>query len=603
MFLESLLRVSIQGGAAIAALYLASRLFPAVSPKLRLWMWRLLFLKLVVGLVPLAPLSLKILPGEPTLPAPAPLALPQVNERSIKARIPGPSEFRQPTTSFQEGDRAPLAPWLAFYLLGVVAVGGRAVYLAVSFRTILRSARPVTDPALLSTLWDLSQAAGRNVAPVLLESADVSTAMVVGCKNSAILIPSLSEPCEDVSLTLAHEVAHLRHHDLEWNCFTSVVQTLFFFHPLVWLAARAHRLAQESAADLTAIRLSKTSPRRYAEMLVRATVVGPPSVKSVAAGMSVSGSMSSMQQRLKDMRYFNSKPTVATLTLATLLSSVSIAMVPTYSLERRAPVVPYEPSFVTESMAVQTKASATEPDHKSNQVHRKLNPKSKPAKASHVVHKPASVVVPKSIAAIRPVKAGASHELALDGIPAREGFRKLFQTYGKSFSMTSDVTGIVTLFAHDVTFEQALANLVGQVNATYKIEGGIYAISRMQAREPFGRGRRFANGNFLPGQRSEPAFQPGAFASGNSGLMDLEMSQADVREALRAVFKRADVSYTISPDVQGVVTVSLRNVTLDVALLNVTRQVDATFRIEGGVYQVVKRIPSGQAGINGAGKG
>ncbi len=75
-------------------------------------------------------------------------------------------------------------------------------------------------------------------------------------------------------------------------------------------------------------------------------------------------------------------------------------------------------------------------------------------------------------------------------------------------------------------------------------------------------------------------------------ISSLELEQADVREALRALFKNVNVSYSIAPEVQGPITVSLKNVTFETALQNVLRQVDATYRIEAGVYEIVKKAES-----------
>ncbi len=72
-------------------------------------------------------------------------------------------------------------------------------------------------------------------------------------------------------------------------------------------------------------------------------------------------------------------------------------------------------------------------------------------------------------------------------------------------------------------------------------------------------------------------------------IPSLEYQQADVREALRALFRNVGVSYSIDPVIQGFVTVSLKNVTFEAALQYVLRQVDATYRVEGGVYEIVKR--------------
>ncbi len=75
----------------------------------------------------------------------------------------------------------------------------------------------------------------------------------------------------------------------------------------------------------------------------------------------------------------------------------------------------------------------------------------------------------------------------------------------------------------------------------------------------------------------------------NQIIPTLELQDADVREALRALFKNVSISYSIAPDVQGAVTVSLRNQTFEACLRNILNQVDATYRVEGGVYQIIKR--------------
>ena len=72
-------------------------------------------------------------------------------------------------------------------------------------------------------------------------------------------------------------------------------------------------------------------------------------------------------------------------------------------------------------------------------------------------------------------------------------------------------------------------------------------------------------------------------------IPSLELEQADVREALRQLFRSVNVSFSIAPDVQGTVTLSLRNVTFETALRNILNQVDATYRVEGGVFQIIRR--------------
>jgi type II secretory pathway component GspD/PulD (secretin) len=85
------------------------------------------------------------------------------------------------------------------------------------------------------------------------------------------------------------------------------------------------------------------------------------------------------------------------------------------------------------------------------------------------------------------------------------------------------------------------------------------------------------------------AFAQETDATSNKIVPSLEYQQSDVREALQALFKAVGASYSIAPEVQGQITVSLRNVQFSTALQNILRQVDATYRIEGGVWEIVKR--------------
>lgn len=72
-----------------------------------------------------------------------------------------------------------------------------------------------------------------------------------------------------------------------------------------------------------------------------------------------------------------------------------------------------------------------------------------------------------------------------------------------------------------------------------------------------------------------------------------EAKNENVREVLRSLFKKMGVAgYTIDPTVQGNVTLNLSQVPLNIALESLTRQVDATYRVEGGIYQVLRKEPS-----------
>ncbi|MCS7190861.1 MAG: hypothetical protein NZ843_04585 [Fimbriimonadales bacterium] len=71
----------------------------------------------------------------------------------------------------------------------------------------------------------------------------------------------------------------------------------------------------------------------------------------------------------------------------------------------------------------------------------------------------------------------------------------------------------------------------------------------------------------------------------------VKYEQADVRFVLKQLFDSVGVSYTLDPNVQGTVTVSLTDVPFTVALDNILRPLNLTYRVENGVYYVTVRQP------------
>ncbi|MHB8636355.1 MAG: hypothetical protein ACYC96_07775 [Fimbriimonadaceae bacterium] len=75
----------------------------------------------------------------------------------------------------------------------------------------------------------------------------------------------------------------------------------------------------------------------------------------------------------------------------------------------------------------------------------------------------------------------------------------------------------------------------------------------------------------------------------NQVIASLDLEDVDVRDAIRALFKNVNANYVVAPEVQGTVTVQLKSITFEVALRNILDQVKATYRIEGGIYNIIKR--------------
>ena len=100
-------------------------------------------------------------------------------------------------------------------------------------------------------------------------SEAVRTPMTWGFIRPVILLPTyVSEwPAEQREIVIRHERAHIARRDWMWQFFAQAMTALFWFHPLVWLAAARMRQEAEHAAD-DATLTSGVCPADYAERLM-----------------------------------------------------------------------------------------------------------------------------------------------------------------------------------------------------------------------------------------------------------------------------------------------------------------------------------------------
>jgi hypothetical protein len=72
-------------------------------------------------------------------------------------------------------------------------------------------------------------------------------------------------------------------------------------------------------------------------------------------------------------------------------------------------------------------------------------------------------------------------------------------------------------------------------------------------------------------------------------IESLDLDQADIRDALKIIFKHVGYSYSVDPGVQGTIVIHIEKKPFETVLRNVLNQVEATYRIEGGIYNIVPR--------------
>lgn len=151
------------------------------------------------------------------------------------------------------GRLTPFTPWVVIiWLGGVVLMGGRALW---GWRLAASLQRPLFSPSahpwqpLLDALAEKMQV---KAAVHLIASARAQAPMVVGWLKPVILIPP-SAVCglswRQAEMILAHELAHIRRHDYLFNLLQMVVETLLFYHPVVYWISHDARYQREFCCD------------------------------------------------------------------------------------------------------------------------------------------------------------------------------------------------------------------------------------------------------------------------------------------------------------------------------------------------------------------
>jgi TonB family protein len=97
----------------------------------------------------------------------------------------------------------------------------------------------------------------------------VGTPLTWGLLRPVILLPkyALDWPSEKRDWAIRHEQAHIARRDWFWQVFAQFMTCLFWFHPLVWVAASRLRDEAEHAADDAVLAAGADAPD-YAAQLV-----------------------------------------------------------------------------------------------------------------------------------------------------------------------------------------------------------------------------------------------------------------------------------------------------------------------------------------------
>src|SRR5262245_52436912 len=238
-----------------------------------------------------SPVPLRVLPPPATRPAvvttapavpPAPTASHVAPApSSVSNAVPGAS----PAPARPRGGIGPVL--LALWALGALALLARLAVGAWLVRRVVRGARALEQPDWKRPFYEVADRLELDAEPRLVESGMVRMPFATGFLQAVIVLPAESATwnAERRCAVLIHELAHVKRRDLVGHVVSRIACALYWFHPLVWTAARRLRAESERACDDLALVLG-TQAGDYAEHLLEiVTAVRDERMPAVALAM------------------------------------------------------------------------------------------------------------------------------------------------------------------------------------------------------------------------------------------------------------------------------------------------------------------------------
>ena len=194
------------------------------------------------------------------------------------APMPSPRRAESPALAPTFAPRSPTSDATPISLLSTLALIWSVVALAfvgwliagtISVRRIVAEARELTSPDWTMPLCEVADRLDLESPPRLVISDRTEMAFACRALSPTIVLPAAAEAWTDDRrrAVLFHELAHIKRHDLVGHALGRLACALYWFHPLIWTAARNLRAESERACDDLVLSCG-ARPSEYAQHLL-----------------------------------------------------------------------------------------------------------------------------------------------------------------------------------------------------------------------------------------------------------------------------------------------------------------------------------------------
>lgn len=166
----------------------------------------------------------------------------------------------------------------------------------------------------------------RNVR--LVESFLVKTPMVIGYLKPMVVIPVgtfTQLPFNQIEAILAHELAHIKRNDFLINILQSVVELLFFYHPVIYQISKHIREERENCCDDIALSHC-TDPSQYVKALALVEGILPVSPRQAVAFVKQKHNLFNRMKRILNPKIMKTKLSDRIIAGIIIITGFSILM-------------------------------------------------------------------------------------------------------------------------------------------------------------------------------------------------------------------------------------------------------------------------------------
>ena len=206
-------------------------------------------------------------------------------DRNSGSAVQSDAKTATPAATLQAAPKGSLARLGTIQIIATIWLAGALlVLLRLAFGTwrvgqLARDGARVEDGKWLSLTQRLANRLGVTRPLILLRGERLAVPVTWGIVYPAVLLPQDSDSWSEERrrFVLVHEMAHVKRFDALTQLLAQISVAVFWFDPLVWLAAHRMRVEREHACDDYVLR-DGTAPSLYAgELLEMVRSIGMPS--------------------------------------------------------------------------------------------------------------------------------------------------------------------------------------------------------------------------------------------------------------------------------------------------------------------------------------